>query len=146
MVIDVAQLNAAISAAASAAGRATVSPPASGRGGSAATRIEAPAHSLPPAPAPASPPAPVPDTPRSADLSEAGREAIQAAVAQIKKYLQYSPATLEFSVDEASGRVLLRIMDAETKQLIRQIPPDEVLAIARALGRFQQGLLLELTA
>lgn len=95
-------------------------------------------------------PAPAPTPAGSPAVTETGnavRQAVDEAAAQIKKFLQSSPApaTLEFTVDEDSGRVLLRILDAQTKQIIRQLPPDEVLAVARAMDRFQ-GILLSIKA
>jgi flagellar protein FlaG len=91
-----------------------------------------------PAPVAARPAAPPPANP---ELTDAGRKAVEQAVAQIRKFVQSSAAELEFSVDNASGRVIVRVTDSQTKEVIRQLPSEEVLAISRALDRFQ-GLLL----
>jgi len=56
------------------------------------------------------------------------------AVARLNDFLKQEQRSLEFSVDQSSGRVVIRITDAETDQLIRQIPSEEVLAMARRLG------------
>lgn len=94
-------------------------------------------------PAPVSPPlAPVVTLTENSGNTESARQAIEAAVRQIRQFIKNSPANnLEFSLDDQSGRVLLRIMDGQTKELIRQVPSEEVLAVARALDRFE-GLLL----
>jgi flagellar protein FlaG len=84
-------------------------------------------------PAAAVQPAPAPD---------AAREALEQATQRIRDVLKSSSATLVFTIDEDSGHPLLRIFDSETKQLIRQIPSEEVVAISRALDRLQ-GLLLQ---
>lgn len=60
--------------------------------------------------------------------------AVAEAVAQLNDFLRQERLSLEFSVDQASGRVVIRITDAETDQVIRQIPPEEVLAIVRYLS------------
>jgi flagellar protein FlaG len=56
------------------------------------------------------------------------------AVAQLNGFLRHERLSLEFSVDQASGRVVIRITDTDTDQLIRQIPPEEVMTIARHLS------------
>jgi flagellar protein FlaG len=60
--------------------------------------------------------------------------AITEAVAGLNDFFKQERHSLEFSVDQASGRVVIRITDAETDQVIRQIPPEEVLAIVRHLA------------
>jgi uncharacterized FlaG/YvyC family protein len=44
--------------------------------------------------------------------------------------LQMLQISLSFSIDEASKRVVIKVVDATTHELIRQIPPDETLKIA----------------
>jgi flagellar protein FlaG len=48
---------------------------------------------------------------------------------------------LQFNVDETSGRVVIKVVDTETKDVIRQIPPEEVLALCEHLSE-DKGLLL----
>ncbi len=68
-------------------------------------------------------------------------EAAKQAVARINEFLKSSAANVEFTVDAASDRVVVRVVDSETHQLIRQMPSEETLAISRALDRLS-GLLL----
>lgn len=37
---------------------------------------------------------------------------------------------LEFSVHDASGRTIVKVVDKETKELIREIPPEDILDFA----------------
>ena len=46
-----------------------------------------------------------------------------------------------FSVDDASGKTVLRVTDAESGAVLRQIPGDEALSMARILDRMQ-GVLI----
>jgi len=69
-------------------------------------------------------------------------EQVKTAVEQLNKAMRQSSRNLEFSVDESTNRVVVRMTDATTGEVIRQIPSEETLAIARAIGDFQQGLLL----
>ncbi|MDP2989247.1 MAG: flagellar protein FlaG [Kiritimatiellota bacterium] len=48
---------------------------------------------------------------------------------------------LDFSIDDSTGKSIVRITDGETGELIRQIPSEEMLAIAQSLDKMQ-GLLL----
>ena len=65
------------------------------------------------------------------------------AVEEINRAMRQSNRNLEFSVDDATSRVVVRLTDTETGEVIRQIPSEETLAISRSIGEFQQGLLLK---
>jgi flagellar protein FlaG len=68
--------------------------------------------------------------------------ATQQAAAEINKFLQSSSANVEFTVDSESNQVIVRVVDATTHQVLRQVPSEETLAISRSLDRMT-GLLLE---
>lgn len=57
---------------------------------------------------------------------------IEKAVEQINSFLLDSKQQIEFQMDQASGRTVMRMVDA-SGQLIRQVPSEVVLAIAAAL-------------
>ena len=69
-------------------------------------------------------------------------QALESAVKDLEKNVQNLQRSLQFSVDEASGRTIIKVIDKETDEVIRQIPPAEVIAIARriedAIGLFVQ--------
>lgn len=71
------------------------------------------------------------------------RPSVSEAVRNLNDYVQQLNRTLQFSVDEASGRTIIRVMDAETREVIRQIPPEEVVALARQLETGAGGLVEE---
>jgi flagellar protein FlaG len=68
------------------------------------------------------------------------QKAAQAAK-EINDFLKSSSAGIEFQIDNQSERVIVRVVDTETKQLIRQVPTEEMVAISHALDRMT-GLLL----
>lgn len=74
---------------------------------------------------------------------EPNTEQIERAVEEIRRVVAPVAQDLQFSVDAETGRTLVRVLDGTTKEVIRQIPSEEVLAIARALGRMQGVLLKE---
>lgn len=70
-------------------------------------------------------------------------EQIQAAIDNVKKRIEPAVSNeLEFSIDQDTGKTLVRITDNKTGELIRQIPSEELLAIAKSLDRMQ-GLFLK---
>ncbi len=67
---------------------------------------------------------------------------VEQAVQGANRFFKQISQNLEFSVDAGSGRSVTRLVDKETNTVIRQIPSEEMLDIARALDHFQ-GLLLK---
>lgn len=68
---------------------------------------------------------------------------IELAVKEINDHLQLVRRSLEFSVDRDTQRVVVKVIDAETGEVVRQIPPDAVLELARFLREKEsKGLLL----
>jgi flagellar protein FlaG len=55
------------------------------------------------------------------------------AVVEINRALEKIPTTLAFQVDDASKRFVVNVADISTGDIIRQIPGDAVLRIARQL-------------
>jgi flagellar protein FlaG len=74
------------------------------------------------------------------------KEQLQQIVKDMKELVPPVVANnLQFSMDDSTGKVIVRITDAQTGEMIRQIPSEELLEIARSLDRMQ-GLLLRQTA
>ena len=65
----------------------------------------------------------------------------EAAVQQLNDYVQSFQRDLEFSLDETSGRSVVRVVDTSTQELIRQIPNDVALRLARNLKENLQTYL-----
>ncbi len=105
--------------------------PIQNAGGTTPAAASRPAKPAEPA-APAA--APLPGQPRP--------EQVQDAVQQLRQVVAPVARSLQFSVDDATGKTVVRVVDAATQEVIRQMPSEEVLAVARALDRLQ-GLLLK---
>ncbi len=71
----------------------------------------------------------------------ASTAALEKALGNVSAQVQMLQRSLHFSVDKESGEPIVRIVDSETKELIRQIPSEELLAIGERL-RSTVGLLL----
>jgi len=55
---------------------------------------------------------------------------IEKVARQMETFLKSVSRSLEFHVDDASGRMVCSVRDAQTGDLIRQIPNEEVLRLA----------------
>ena len=64
---------------------------------------------------------------------------LNAAVANINDYVQNVQRTLQFSVDDNTGKTVVTVLDSETEEVIRQFPPEEALALARHLQASQES-------
>ena len=70
-------------------------------------------------------------SPEQPDNKQLNAKDIEKAVSQVNKFIQQIGRDLEFSVDDASGRVVITVREHETGKIIRQIPPEELLVIAK---------------
>ena len=56
---------------------------------------------------------------------------VRAAAAEIDAYLKRSGRELAIDFDESLSRPIVRVVEAETSRVIREIPSEEVLQVAR---------------
>ena len=47
---------------------------------------------------------------------------------------------LQFSIDDDLGRVVVKVVDPETKEVIKQFPSEEAIALAKTLGKTNGSL------
>jgi flagellar protein FlaG len=89
---------------------------------------------------------PLPDTP-PAPAAEPVRQPkptadeVQRAVENANRNIQVFTQALEFEVDRDTDTVVVRLIDTADGSVLRQVPSEEMLAIARALARMQSALL-----
>jgi flagellar protein FlaG len=68
------------------------------------------------------------------DNSEAlARESLDSAVASISSFVQNVQRSLNFSVDESSGEVVVKVTDRDSGEVIRQLPSEEALRLSEQL-------------
>ena len=79
------------------------------------------------------------------DTRPAAADALIKAVEEINEFVKLAQRQLEFTVDEDTGRTVITVRNAETEEIIRQIPPERALAIAKNLQE-GQGLLVQAEA
>lgn len=66
-------------------------------------------------------------------------EDIAKAVQRLVALARDTQRGVRFAVDEGSGRTVITVINASTHEVVRQIPAEEVLAIARAVRRAAHG-------
>lgn len=72
---------------------------------------------------------------------EPAAEQVEAAVTQANRAMAALSAALSFEVDAQTKTMVVKVIDTSDNSVLRQIPSEEMLEIARALDRVQ-GLLL----
>lgn len=67
-------------------------------------------------------------------------EQVKQAVQKIQGTVNNLAQNLQFSIDKDTGKTIIKVMDVHTEEVIRQIPTEEAVEIARTLDKVQ-GLL-----
>lgn len=65
---------------------------------------------------------------------EPKREDLEKAVTDIQEFVQAAQRKLDFSIDDSSGRVVVKVIATETGNVIRQIPSEAALKLAQSLS------------
>ena len=74
------------------------------------------------------------DAPKAADRAQ-GKEELADALKSINTALQDRSPGLEFSIDRDSDRSVVKVVDRDTQEVIRQMPSREAIDIAKALDK-----------
>ncbi len=83
-----------------------------------------------------------PQTTQAVQPSGPGAPAeLDEALRNINASMRTMSQSLEFSIDPDTDRTVVKVVDQQTKEVIRQMPSVEALEIAKALDRLQ-GLLI----
>lgn len=69
------------------------------------------------------------------------KKEVQDVVEDVQQYLQQHNIRLSFKVDDKTGDLVVRVLDKETGEVIRQIPPEEMLKLREKLEELT-GVLL----
>jgi flagellar protein FlaG len=67
-------------------------------------------------------------------VKEAPRAQVEDAVVTLQAFAQSVSRDLNFSVDDGSGQVVVKVTDATSGDVIRQIPSEEALQLAENLS------------
>ena len=73
--------------------------------------------------------------------SQPTREVVAKAAAEIQQFVQSMGRNLSFSVDETTGYNVVRVVNPNTGELVRQLPSEELLKISRDFQRLNNVLV-----
>jgi len=102
-----------------------------------------PAHAKAEAPAPVKLTVPKPSDIKYDPNQE--RQELSAAIGALNKQLESTKRGLGLSYDESKRTAVVKVTDANTGEVVRQIPTEQVLKMAHDIDRFT-GMLLNKTA
>ena len=70
---------------------------------------------------------------KEAEKAEEANESIDGVVSDLNKLVRDLQRELQFSVDRESGETVIKVVDRETDEVLRQIPSDEVMRLRKRL-------------
>ena len=73
---------------------------------------------------------------------EPSRQQVEEAAKTVNEFLKPINNAINFSLDEDTGITVVKVIDVATKEVIRQIPSEEMLVIAKAIDQMK-GLLVQ---
>ncbi len=77
-----------------------------------------------------------------AQKTEPTRQQVEEAAKTVNEFLKPINNSINFSLDEDTGITVVKVIDTATKEVIRQIPSEEMLVIAKAIDQMK-GLLVK---
>jgi len=80
------------------------------------------------------------------ERAAAAREDLTETVEHLNGLMQVIRRELHFQIDDRSGRTVITVVDAETQEVIRHIPPEEVADVAQHLDTLSGGLITDVRA
>jgi len=88
---------------------------------------------------------------RKINLSDnrVSKDEVKNEIEELQQFNQSIDRSLQFKVDEELGVTIVRVIDKETDELIRQFPPEELLNLSRRLKELNEqdsgnsGILLQ---
>lgn len=83
------------------------------------------------------------ELPKVAVKSAPSPEQLKRMVDDANKSLNKSSSKLEFSVDDATNKTIVKVTESQSGKLIMQFPSEEMLSVTRAIDHAQQGALLK---
>lgn len=75
-------------------------------------------------------------------LQQAIKASVEEVIPKVRELMQKNQRSLDFKVAEQENRVIITVIDKETDEVIRQIPPEDVIQIAKSMGQGIDDALL----
>lgn len=72
--------------------------------------------------------------------AESDRESVEKALSSIQGFVQSIRRDLNFAVDDSTGRVVVKVTDSVSGDVVRQIPTEDALRLAENLEEIRSLL------
>ncbi|WP_111976549.1 flagellar protein FlaG [Algibacillus agarilyticus] len=76
----------------------------------------------------------------NADTADTNSQAVEDALSSVTDFVQSKNQALSFSFDEDSNRSIIKVTDAKSGDVIRQIPTEEVVKLSERIKELQSDV------
>ena len=80
------------------------------------------------------------ETRRNDSMTEPDREQVLAAVTEMQDYVDAAGRNIQFQLDDDSGRMVVKVTEATSGDVIRQMPSEEALRLAENMAEIRSVL------
>lgn len=80
------------------------------------------------------------------DVERGGSGLPAQDVNRLNHLIQQIRRELRFSVDQSTGETIIKVINAQTQEVVRQIPPEEVVSLMEHLQAEGRSLMMDLKA
>jgi len=74
-------------------------------------------------------------------ITQPTRDVVAKAAEQIQSFVQSMGRNLNFSIDKTTGYHVVRVMNPDTNEIVRQLPSEELLRIAQHMEQLNSALV-----
>ncbi len=78
--------------------------------------------------------------PQAREFSQQDMQSLEDAVASMQGATQALQRDLNFSIDDSTGRMVVKVTDSASGEIIRQMPTEEALRLAESLDEMRSLL------
>ena len=75
------------------------------------------------------------------EVTQPTRDVVAKAAKEIQSFVQSMGRNLNFSIDQTTGYHVVRVMNPETNEVVRQLPSEELLRIAQSMSKLNSALV-----
>lgn len=77
---------------------------------------------------------------KSEEATQPDKQALEDAVTSIQETTQALQRNLNFSIDDSTGRMVVKVTDSASGEVIRQMPTEDALRLAESLDEMRSLL------
>lgn len=70
-----------------------------------------------------------------------GKEELAQMTKAVNDFVKPLNSALQFNIDDSTGQTVVKVIDTDTKEVIKQIPSEDMLALAKALDQIKGFLV-----